>query len=274
MLEKEIEELIANYPDEFFPNEGFTIIGRQIAQDGRRFDLMFTDKYNRKIVIEVKRGVLTREASGQIVEYYGLLKSKDHLSNIELILVANIILNERKVFLETAGISCKEISEKQLDYVVKKYNLDTKLDRLSRIELISKNENPISGKSDVRKINTIQDLYDRIKNPEGQHIIDYIIEEFRKTGLYQCSVEQKKIFKSYSIHRIFEGKLIYDYAFIVNRNDLLFYIRKPGENWLLQNYKLNRLEKEMIVMRKNKANEITIRIDSLKLAKELCSLLI
>jgi DNA-binding sugar fermentation-stimulating protein len=71
MLEIEIENLIADYPDEFFPNEGFHLISRQFKLEGRRFDLLFEDKYKRKIIVEVKRGVLPREAPGQTMEYYG-----------------------------------------------------------------------------------------------------------------------------------------------------------------------------------------------------------
>jgi hypothetical protein len=114
MLEKEIENIIADYPDEFFPNEDFHLISRQFQIESRRFDLLFEDKHKRKIIIEVKSGTLTREASGQIAEYYGLMKMKNQAENIELILVANIIPNERRTFLESIGISCKEISEKQL----------------------------------------------------------------------------------------------------------------------------------------------------------------
>ena len=53
MLEKDIENLIANYPDEFFPNSGFRLIGQQIKL-GRCFaDIIFEDRYKRKIIIEV-----------------------------------------------------------------------------------------------------------------------------------------------------------------------------------------------------------------------------
>jgi RecB family endonuclease NucS len=75
MLEKDIENLIAQYPDEFFPKEGFKLVSQQFNISGRRIDLLFEDNHNCEIIVEVKRGILTGEASGQIVEYYGLLKS-------------------------------------------------------------------------------------------------------------------------------------------------------------------------------------------------------
>ncbi len=65
MLEKDIENLMALYPKEFFPNSGFKLVGQQINIGGCFADLVFNDKYNRKIIVEVKRGLLKREASGQ-----------------------------------------------------------------------------------------------------------------------------------------------------------------------------------------------------------------
>ncbi len=110
MLEKDIENLIARYPKEFFPKEEFLLLGQQHIIEGRRIDILFQDKFGRKIIVEVKRGILTREASGQVMEYYGLMKSKSPEDICELILCANVIPSERKLFLENAGIECKEVS--------------------------------------------------------------------------------------------------------------------------------------------------------------------
>jgi len=110
MLEKDIENLIARYPKEFFPKEEFLLLGQQHTIEGRRIDILFQDKFGRKIIVEVKRGILTREASGQVMEYYGLMKSQSPEAICELILCANVIPSERKLFLENAGIECKEVS--------------------------------------------------------------------------------------------------------------------------------------------------------------------
>lgn len=122
MLEKDIENMIATYPDEFFPKEGFKLLGQQITIEGRRLDILFEDKHKRKVIIEVKRGILTREASGQIAEYYGLLKNKGYIGNYELILCANIIPPERKTFLETIGIDCRELGVTLITELAKKYD--------------------------------------------------------------------------------------------------------------------------------------------------------
>lgn len=129
MLEKDIENLIAKYPDEFFPSSGFKLLGQQVRLGKCFADIIFEDKYNRKVIIEVKRGILSRDASGQVMEYYGLLKNEEPESIVELILCANIIPAERRTFLETTGIECKELGINRLNEIASKYNykyLDSK----------------------------------------------------------------------------------------------------------------------------------------------------
>jgi predicted RNA-binding protein with PUA-like domain len=109
MLEKDLENLIAQHPDEFFPNSEFTLIGQQVKLGKCYADIIFEDRHKRKIIVEVKRGILSRDASGQVMEYYGLLKRQSPDAIVELILCANIIPPERKTFLETVGIECKEL---------------------------------------------------------------------------------------------------------------------------------------------------------------------
>jgi hypothetical protein len=122
MLEKDIENLIASYPDEFFPSSGFKLIGQQIRL-GRCFaDIIFEDRFSRIVIVEVKRGILSRDASGQVMEYYGLLKNEQPEGIVELILCANVIPAERKKFLETIGIECKELGINSINTIAAKYN--------------------------------------------------------------------------------------------------------------------------------------------------------
>jgi len=124
MLEKDIENLIAKYPDEFFPKSGFKLIGQQIRLGNKYADIIFEDKVKRKIIVEVKRGILTRDAAGQVMEYYGLLKETNPDDIIELVLCANIIPPERKRFLEISGIECKELGIKLINEVAAKYSYE------------------------------------------------------------------------------------------------------------------------------------------------------
>lgn len=141
MLEKDIENLIANYPDEFFPNEGLKLVDQQVKLGKCFVDIMFTDKYNRDIFLEIKRGTLSREAAGQIIEYYGLLKHEKPGKSIELILCANTIPSERREFLDRNGIECKEIGIPKIEEVASRNGYEFIEDRRHKnpkTQLISK----------------------------------------------------------------------------------------------------------------------------------------
>lgn len=148
MLEKDIENLIAQHPDDIFPGEGLTLIGQQVVVEGRRLDIVFEDKHKRRIIVEVKRGILTREASGQIAEYYGLLKNANKTESCELVLCANIIPKERKTFLETIGIECKELGVVQISELAQKHDYkfidDQSTFSTSIIEDVKRYKPPIS----------------------------------------------------------------------------------------------------------------------------------
>lgn len=124
MLEKDIENLIAQYPDEFFPKSGFKLVGQQVKLGRCYADIIFSDKHNRKVIVEVKRGILSRDASGQVMEYYGLLKSEKPTDFVELVLCANIIPVERKRFLEAVGIECCELGINMINEIAEKYNYE------------------------------------------------------------------------------------------------------------------------------------------------------
>jgi hypothetical protein len=63
---------------------------------------------------------LSREAAGQAIEYYGLLKKEKPEITIELILCASTIPHERREFLERHGIECKEIGLQKFEEIAKK----------------------------------------------------------------------------------------------------------------------------------------------------------
>jgi len=122
ITEKDIENLIVQYPDDFFPGAGFKLKGRQVSLGNYRADVVFTDKYERLIMIEIKKGTLSRDAAGQLIDYYGILKQENTHQPVELILCANVIPVERRTFLEKSGIECREISEAKIIEVANKYS--------------------------------------------------------------------------------------------------------------------------------------------------------
>lgn len=148
MLEKDIENIIAQHPNEFFPESGLVLIGQQVKLGSCRADIIFKDKYNRSIIVEVKRGILSRDGAGQIMEYYGLLKQQEPDKVVELILCANIIPHERKLFLENAGIECKELGLSLIQAIAKKHAYEF-LDESER-----KQSNPIAQKLSTPYIET------------------------------------------------------------------------------------------------------------------------
>lgn len=110
MLEKDIENLIANYPYEFLPYQNLRLIGQQVRLETYFSDIMFENEMKESIIIEVKRGIMHRDAIPQIMDYYGILKIKKPKSIIHLIIIANVIPKERIVFLsERLGIQFIEI---------------------------------------------------------------------------------------------------------------------------------------------------------------------
>jgi hypothetical protein len=55
MIEKDMEDLIASFPDDFFPRRRFALIGRQQSFSGiGRFDLLFEDEFKSTILMELK----------------------------------------------------------------------------------------------------------------------------------------------------------------------------------------------------------------------------
>jgi hypothetical protein len=121
VLEKDIENLLAKYPEEFFPRAGFKLIGQQVRLGRLRADILFEDKYERTIIIEIKRGILSRDAAGQILDYYHHVKDAKPDSFVDLILCANTIPHHRRSFLEASGIECREVSPAQISSVAAKY---------------------------------------------------------------------------------------------------------------------------------------------------------
>jgi len=140
MLEKDIENLIAQNPDDFFPGEELILIGQQHQIEGRRIDILFKDKYSRNIIVEVKRGILTREASGQVAEYFGLLKSANQSEYYEMVLCANVIPKERRLFLEHIGIDCKELGIAKISEIAQKHNYTFLDEKAENIESSQKRE--------------------------------------------------------------------------------------------------------------------------------------
>ena len=103
MIERDMEDLIAEYPADFFARLGLILKGRQKAFAGvGRFDLLFEDRHGTKVLMELKARAAKYEDADQIARY------KDELErlgtdNVLMWLVAPLIPSTVRQFLRPSG---------------------------------------------------------------------------------------------------------------------------------------------------------------------------
>ena len=112
MTEREMEDLLWNHPDKLL-NERFTQFKRQPSSHVGRADLIFKDRLDRLVVVEIKRGKLGRGAIEQLHDYFGMVKKEFPDEPVELMVVANSIPEERRLACEKLDIEWREISDKK-----------------------------------------------------------------------------------------------------------------------------------------------------------------
>src|SRR5260370_8122909 len=77
MIEREMEDLIAAHAEEFFPRHVLVLKGRQGTFAGvGRFDLLFEDEFDNKILMELKAVAAKLEAAEHLVRYKQTLEGK------------------------------------------------------------------------------------------------------------------------------------------------------------------------------------------------------
>lgn len=191
MLEKDIENLLASYIEEFLPNRKLVLIGQQMPLGGYRTDLVFQEGPKTKLVIEVKRGLLMDTAIGQIGKYYGLLRQANPSENIKMILAANVIPKELSIFMkENMNIESLEIPISQINKVASKHNYrfsdeETPEQRLYNKELIKH----FDFRSDKSHVWIFQ------ANPQRYDIINALVDERIKEDVWLVNKHKDKIKK-------------------------------------------------------------------------------
>jgi len=109
--ERLFEDILVKYPDLIESN--LKLIGRQVNHFGKRIDILFEDRFNEKLIIELKKDNLDRNALSQVLEYEGyILSEKDPSARV--MLIANRIPLNLKKAMDHHGIEYKEITIKQL----------------------------------------------------------------------------------------------------------------------------------------------------------------
>jgi hypothetical protein len=134
MLEKDMEELIARYPSEFFPLYHFTLAGRQQTFPGvGRYDLLFHDSRGMKILMELKARPANYPDAEQLAKYNDALKLGGH-KGIVLWLVATNIQHSVREFLDTLGIQYSEIHVAEYYRVAEKYDYQVTYEKTPEIK--------------------------------------------------------------------------------------------------------------------------------------------
>jgi hypothetical protein len=109
--ERLFEDILVKYPELI---EGkLKFIGRQVNHYGKRIDILFEDRFNEKLIIELKKDNLDRNALSQVMEYEGYILSEKDPSARVMLIANRIPLNFKKA-MEHHGIEYKEITQKQI----------------------------------------------------------------------------------------------------------------------------------------------------------------
>lgn len=122
MNEADMERLIRDYPAEFF-DESLKLISSQEAFPSGITDLIFEDAQGDLLVLELKRGILQREHIAQLIDYLGDVEDRYSGHNVELMVVANVIPQQRRTKLERLGVTFKEIPEFTFREIAKKHGI-------------------------------------------------------------------------------------------------------------------------------------------------------
>jgi hypothetical protein len=105
--ECDFETILAKYPDMI--DKGLRLLGHQVTMFGRRMDLLFEDRFNRKLIIELKVGPIKDEHIGQVLSYEGMLLSADD-PTVRVMLIGNRVPPNIQRALDHHGIAWREIT--------------------------------------------------------------------------------------------------------------------------------------------------------------------
>ena len=88
-------------------------VSRQSSSPVGRADLVFEHPRGYRIVVEVKAGVAPRGVGEQLHDYWGAEKAARPNIPVEMMVVANEIPRERRLYLENRNIEAREIPVKR-----------------------------------------------------------------------------------------------------------------------------------------------------------------
>ncbi len=227
MKEADLENIIVKYPE--LIEDELQLIGQQVKVFGRRMDLLFKDKFQRKLIVELKNGVIKDAHVGQVLSYEGMLLSHDD-PTIRVMLVGTRVPPNIGKSLDHHGIAWKEITYTNLRQFLKIKNdiqflklleQDDSFKAKKRIR-IDKPSQKMSSKTDSYKpliqpnlykskilaVDIINAFNDYVKsNPENKHNKypslkkkDKLIEPLADMAWDDVEIKQKEITEWLRLH--------------------------------------------------------------------------
>jgi hypothetical protein len=191
MLEKDIRDLLAQYPYEFLPKHNLTFKGREVSLGTLRADLVFEDAKGEMIIVEIKRGILKRDALGQAIEYYGLLRKKEPKKEIRLMFVANVIPEGMTAFLnEKLGVEFVEIPVSKIMSVAEKYSY--RFSDSQRPEQVREYKQTIQ-KMDIEADTSQRRVWIFQANPQRYDVLNALADESLTEDMWLVSRYQNEI---------------------------------------------------------------------------------
>jgi hypothetical protein len=118
MKEQDFESILVKYPD--LIEDGLTVLGRQLTIYRRRMDILFEDKFKRKLIVELKAGPIKDEHIGQILSYEGMILSSED-PTIRIMLIGTRVPPNIQKSLDHHGIAWREITFSRLkEFLIEK----------------------------------------------------------------------------------------------------------------------------------------------------------
>lgn len=112
MLERNMEEAVANCPD-LFIEPGLTLVRRQVVINGRRPDVLFSDSLSRHLLVEIQSGRLDEEHLQRHFYYYFDYRAKYPSTHLRLMFIANRLVPQHKEFLDEHGYEFREYPDSE-----------------------------------------------------------------------------------------------------------------------------------------------------------------
>lgn len=112
MLERQMEEAVANCPD-LFIESGLTLLRRQVVINGRRPDVLFCDALSRHVLVEIQSGRLDEAHLQRHFYYFYDYRAKYPSTHLRLMFIANLLVPQHKSFLDEHGYEYREFPENE-----------------------------------------------------------------------------------------------------------------------------------------------------------------